>query len=340
MKNNIKVSALEHPHNNAMVERDALLSFINNTNDLMWSVDRDYNLLISNAMFDTTLGLIFNKTSGGKDVLAKQLHFLSLYERAFSGETFIEEEYMETPVERWFEISYHPIREENEITGVSCFGRDVSSFKKEISHLKLMESVVTNATDAILITEAKPLDSSGPRIVYVNNALLKMTGYAQEEILNKTPNFLLGPNSDNRQSELLRRCFENSEPCEIEIVNYKKNGGEFWVHMAMAPVANSNGIASHFIAIGRDVTERLKNIQAIKDQNLKLDEIARIQAHEVRGPLARIQGLLYLLTNYSHSLDHNGLEELLGYLKLSCKELDGVIKQIISHSSVEIPFVE
>ena|SRR5688572_23237042 len=317
-----------------------LQSFINNTKVLMWSVNGSFKLLISNEPFDRTLGqILFKNAKKRQSNLAIQLHFISLYERAMSGKTFTALEYVEKPVEKWLEISYHPIHNGDEIIGVTCYAHDVSDMKNQIAHLRLIESVVTNATDAIFITEAKTLDSSGPKIVYVNNALLKMTGYSQEEVMGKTPDFLMGPKSDRKQLAYLRRCFRRSEACEIEILNYKKDGGEFWIHMAMVPVIDIAGLSSHFIGIGRDVTERLKNIASIKKQNTRLSEIARIQSHEVRGPVARIKGLINLLTNYPHTMDSACTHELLRYLRFSVSEMDDVIKKIIVNTD-EIPVVD
>lgn len=315
------------------VDCNPLQSFINNIPELMWSVDRNYNLVISNQTFDETLGPMFSKTGGnGSDVLANQLHFTTLYERAFLGETFKEVEYLEKPLDRWLEISYYPIVDDDDITGVACYAHDISVLKKEGDRLKLLESVVTNATDAILITEARSPNETVPRIVYVNSALHKMTGYSEDEILGKTPNFLLGPKSDRKQLEHLRKCFESSVPCEIEIIFYKKNREEFWINMAMVPVGDSTGNFAHFIVIGRDVTERVKNIAAIHEQNFELSEIARIQSHEVRGPLARIQGLTNLLANYFGLMDSKEISEILKYLKISSQEMDEVIKKIIAHT--------
>jgi PAS domain S-box-containing protein len=329
MKANIRSSELEDS-NNLAAEHNFVRSILNASPDLVSSVDRDFNVLFSNDSYNKTLGSRLRKNSKkSNEVLAFQLHFLSLYERAFSGESFVEVEYTDAPVEKWLEISYRPIHSDGAITSVCCYGHDVTSLKKEITFLKLLESVVTDAPDAILITDTKPFDSTGPKIIYANPALLKMTGYTKGEILGQTPNFLIGPNSDRKQLDHLRRCFESSEPCEIEIVNYKKDGGEFWIHVAMAPVADSDGVFTHYIAIGRDITERLKNIQSIKDQNLRLSEIARIQSHEVRGPLARIKGLIDLLSNYSSSMDCTSTAEIINFLKISSKEMDEVIKKII-----------
>jgi PAS domain S-box-containing protein len=50
-----------------------------------------------------------------------------------------------------------------------------------------LESVITNTTDSLVITEAKPFDEPGPRILYVDNAFTKMTGYSTEEVIGKSP---------------------------------------------------------------------------------------------------------------------------------------------------------
>ena len=69
----------------------------------------------------------------------------------------------------------------------------------DTERLRLLESVVVNANDAVLITDAEPIDLPGPRIVYCNKAFEKTTGYAEAEVLGKTPR-ILQPSKVNRNS--------------------------------------------------------------------------------------------------------------------------------------------
>ena len=57
------------------------------------------------------------------------------------------------------------------------------------------------------------------------------------------------------------------EPCELTIINYKKNGEEFWINFSITPVANEHGWFTHWISIERDVTEQKKAEEAIRSAN-------------------------------------------------------------------------
>ena len=101
---------------------------------------------------------------------------------------------------------------------------DVTERTKVEGHLRLLESVITNANDAVLVTEASRIDSPGPRIVYVNEAFTTMTGYTAEEVLGKTPRILQGPKTEKSELARIRQALINQENIEVERINYKKNG--------------------------------------------------------------------------------------------------------------------
>ncbi|ALI99911.1 two-component regulator propeller domain-containing protein [Rufibacter tibetensis] len=207
--------------------------------------------------------------------------------------------------------------------------QDVTKAKEEEQRLKLLESVITNATDAVIITDAQ-VDAFGPKILYVNKAFTKMTGYPKEEAIGQSPRFLQGPNSDREELDRMKAALLLGEPCEIDVVNYRKNGEEFIVNMNVSPVTDQKGNLTHFISIERDFTERREYLKAIEDQNSKLREIAWIQSHVVRAPLARILGLIYLLEDGPHSKED--LQTIYGYIKSSGLELDTIIRDIVKRT--------
>lgn len=157
---------------------------------------------------------------------------------------------------RWIETVLTNMSENIAVQGIVANSRDITKQKKEEQQLKLLESVVTKTKDAVLITEAESLDEPGPRIIYVNDAFTKMTGYSAKEIIGKSPRILQGPNSDKKELEKLSNALRKWETCEITTINYKKNGDEFWINISMTPVSDEKGWYTHWIAIERDVTEQ------------------------------------------------------------------------------------
>ena len=98
---------------------------------------------------------------------------------------------------KWWDVMVSPVGKPGEpIQQIISVSRDITKQKKEEQRLKLLESVVTNTSDAILITEAEPFDEPGNKIIYINEAFTKMTGYTADDVIGKTPRILQGPNSD------------------------------------------------------------------------------------------------------------------------------------------------
>lgn len=170
---------------------------------------------------------------------------------AFTEKKHVQNEDFYAPLQLWQENRVYP-----SAGGVSVFIRDITKQKKEEHRLKLLESVIINTTDAVLITEAEPFDEPGPRILYVNEAFTKMTGYTAGEVIGNTPRILHGPKTDKLELKRLSQAIRRWEPFEITLINYKKSGEEFWINFTLNPVADEKGWYTHWISIDRDVTER------------------------------------------------------------------------------------
>ncbi len=112
------------------------MTLINNTNDLMWSLDKEFNLLTSNKPFDDAIQSAGKFIKRGESVFNASLspeqeqRFLSYYQRAFNGETFMAFEQNHDPVEFCIEISFSPILKDDKIVGVACHSRDVTDRKR------------------------------------------------------------------------------------------------------------------------------------------------------------------------------------------------------------------
>lgn len=134
--------------------------------------------------------------------------------------------------------------------------RDTTERRARENRLRMLESSVANANDAIIITEAEPVGEPGPRIIYANQAFSVTTGYSTEEIIGKTPRILQGPKTSPETRRQIRQALEAWQPVRTELINYRKDGTEFWVELNIVPVANEKGWYTHWVSVQRDITER------------------------------------------------------------------------------------
>ncbi|MGI3212855.1 sensor domain-containing diguanylate cyclase [Roseovarius tibetensis] len=135
------------------------------------------------------------------------------------------------------------------------------------SWLGIFQAAVEAAYDAVLITDAE-LELPGPRIVYVNPAFSRMTGYSLDEIIGKTPRIMQGPETDWSVIRRLRDDLEHDRTFEGKSKNYRKDGSAFIMEWTIAPVLDEDDQVTHYVALQRDVTERERLLEMLQHQAL------------------------------------------------------------------------
>ncbi len=141
--------------------------------------------------------------------------------------------------------------------------QDITAQHQAHAHAKLLETCISRLNDVVMITEAEPVDEQGPRIVFVNDAFERLTGYSRAEVLGTSPRFLQGAHTQRSELDRIRESIKKWQPVQSELLNYAKNGREFWIDLNMVPVANEKGILTHWVAVERDITGRKLAEQAL-----------------------------------------------------------------------------
>jgi diguanylate cyclase (GGDEF)-like protein/PAS domain S-box-containing protein len=93
------------------------------------------------------------------------------------------------------------------------------------------------------------------RIISVNEAFVRMTGYGKEEMIGKTCRFLHGPLTSPATVQDIDAALREHREFTGEILNYRKNGETFWNDLTISPVLNAQGQLTHFISALRDITQ-------------------------------------------------------------------------------------
>src|SRR5262245_13704710 len=138
----------------------------------------------------------------------------------------------------------------NQLEAVSGGENTVHNQSEE--QLRLLRTAIEQSDESVIIMKAR-LDPPGPEILYVNSAFTKMTGYAPEDVIGKTPHILQGSKTDH---SALRRLCEECAAGEVfhgEMINYRKDCSEIYLEWTAGPVRNERGDVTHFVAAQRDV---------------------------------------------------------------------------------------
>ena len=157
----------------------------------------------------------------------------------------------------------------------------------QLVDLDLIRAVVEEATDAFLVTEADMLDPPGPRIVYVNPAFERLTGYCASEILGKTPRIMQGPLSNWPALDRMKTALRGGERIRIETVNYRKDRSWYDAELSVYPIRGADGSPTHWVALTRNVSARLEAERIRNSEHQALELMAKgASLGEVLGRLA------------------------------------------------------
>ena len=124
------------------------------------------------------------------------------------------------------------------------------------AELKLLQDSMAKLNNIVVITEVHALAAPKHRIVYVNEAFEKYTGYRQSEVIGRSPSLLQGQGSQYAELDRIHLALAQGLEVHAELINYKKDGTLFWIELDIAPIKDEAGRATHWVSAARDITKR------------------------------------------------------------------------------------
>ena len=238
------------------------------------------------------------------------------------------------------QVTYIPILIDGEVTGVFGVARDKTERYRLEESRRLLQACMAQIHDVIIITETDPLDPPGPKIVYVNEGVERMTGYRPDEVLGKNPRMFQGPDTDPAALRRIRTALERRESIKEVLVNYCKDGVPFWNEVEIVPIPDSPiGDRSYFAAVQRDITQTKRREAELRHSQEELRQLTRAQEGVLEQERRRIardlhdelgQTLTALKLNLGLAVDK--MEELSGehrqHLEATIESVDDAVEKV------------
>ncbi|MDN2678615.1 EAL domain-containing protein [Janthinobacterium sp. SUN033] len=186
--------------------------------------------------------------------------------------------------------------------------------------LRLTATALARLNDMVMlaeVTDAPGGAAPATRIIFVNDAFERSSGYARAEVLGRSLLFQQGPATDAGELARVAAAMANAQPARAELLNYNKAGKAYWVEAELAPFTDADGKQTHWVAVEREIDERKKSeadihrlafydvLTGLPNRRLLMDRIGHLLAAAPRGNT--ISALMFIdLDHFKHINDARG----------------------------------
>ena len=186
------------------------------------------------------------------------------------------------------------VRPDGGVSEVAVYAREITERKQAEANLRNLYQAMQQSPVSVIITDLKGL------IEYVNPKFTEVTGYALAEAIGRNPRILKSGHTPREEYAHLWETITAGGVWRGEFRNRKKNGELFSELALIAPVKDTEGNITHFVAVKEDITARKATDEQLRQAH-KLQAVGQLTggiAHDFNNLLAIIIGNLQLLQEH------------------------------------------
>ena len=150
--------------------------------------------------------------------------------------------------------------------------RDYHVFESVEQLIKVVRSLFHNSFESAILTSA---ESESHKIISVNPAFCKMTGYSENELIGQSPKMLQGKKTNRKIIDRLKSDIAQNAPFHGAAINYRKDGAPYHVEWKINPVYDLDGKLLCFFSIQRDLTYLKSFLSRIKTTSERFRELLK-----------------------------------------------------------------
>jgi diguanylate cyclase (GGDEF)-like protein/PAS domain S-box-containing protein len=144
------------------------------------------------------------------------------------------------------------------VIGVEGVTRDITQEKAANAQMRKLSGAVEQTADMVMITNRSGL------VEYVNQAFCDITGFTCDEVAGQYPNVLKSGRQDETFYRDMWATILGGEVFNGVLVNKRKDGSLYYEEKTITPLKDADGRITHFIATGRDITERMETHERLR----------------------------------------------------------------------------
>lgn len=209
---------------------------------------------------------------------------------------------------------------------------DADALERSLKELADIKFALDQST-IVAITDQRGI------INYVNDEFCRISKYSRAELLGQDHRII---NSAHHSKDFIRNIWTTIGSGNVwkgEIRNRAKDGSIYWVHTTIVPFLNSEGKPYQYVAIRHDITQRKQAEEEVLQQAAELQRAAQLSfvgelaaglAHEIKNPLAGIQGVVDILIRRR---DKNDTErEALEGVRQEVERIDRTVRALLDRA--------
>ena len=176
-------------------------------------------------------------------------------------------------------------------------------------------------------------------INYVNDEFCRISQYSRDELLGQDHRLI---NSGHHPKEFIRDLWATIAAGKVwkgDLKNRAKDGSTYWVDTTIVPFLDAEGKPYQYIAIRHEITKLKQAEEKILQQATELQRAAQLSfvgelaaglAHEIKNPLAGIQGTVDILIRRRDASDPE--TEALQAIRHEVERIDGTVRALLDRA--------